>query len=72
MAEMQQIISTLKAAQDPVSALNQLAQTNEQLQPAVAFISQNGNAKAAFMAMAKQKGVDPVQFMNQMKENWRQ
>lgn len=66
MAGMEAVLATIKAAQDPISALNQMAQSNEQLQPAVAFISQNGNAKAAFYAMAKQKGVNPEQFIAQL------
>ena len=66
MAGMEAALATIKAAQDPISALNQLAQSNEQLQPAAAFISQNGNAKAAFYAMAKQKGVNPEQFIAQL------
>ena len=67
MAGLQQAMATIKAARDPIGALNQMAQTNEQLQPAASFISQNGSAKAAFYVMAKQKGVDPEQFIAQLK-----
>ena len=55
-AQMQQ----LQALGNPMMMANQMLSTNPQLRDAMEFVKQNGNdPTAAFMALAKQQGVDP-------------
>lgn len=54
------------AAQNPQAAVSQMAQSNPQMQYVMQYIQQNGgDAKAAFYALAKQKGVDPDAILQQ-------
>lgn len=47
--------------------MNQILMNNPNTQQALNFIKQAGNnPQAAFMALAKQKGVDPQAFMNEL------
>lgn len=56
-----------QAAKDPQAALSQMAQTDKRMQQVSDFVNQNGgDAKAAFYQLARQKGVDPDAFIQQM------
>ena len=47
--------------------MNQMLMNNPNVQQAMNFIKQAGNnPSAAFTALAKQKGVDPQAFMNEL------
>jgi len=50
----------LKGSADPMSALQQMAETNPTIKQAFDFVQQNGgDVKSAFYKLAEQKGVDP-------------
>ena len=60
-AQMQQV----HALGNPLMMATQMLSTNPQLRDAMEFVKQNGNdPKAAFMALAKQQGVDPNMIIN--------
>lgn len=47
--------------------MNQMLMNNPKVQEALNFIKQTGNnPQAAFMALAKQKGVNPEDFMKEL------
>lgn len=57
----------VKAAQNPQETLNQLSQNNPQMQQVMQYVNQNGgDAKTAFYALAKQKGIDPDKIIQQV------
>ena len=57
---LQQMANAVKNSRNPKAMLEQMMQSNPQIQQALNYINQNGgNAKDAFYALARQKGVDP-------------
>ena len=57
---LQQMVNVIKNSRNPKAMLEQMMQSNPQIQQAMNYINQNGgNAKDAFYALARQKGVDP-------------
>lgn len=57
---LQQMANVIKNSRNPKAMLEQMMQSNPQIQQAMNYINQNGgNAKDAFYALARQKGVDP-------------
>ena len=66
MQGISQIAGMVHAAQNPQAAVSQMSQSNPQMQYVMQYIQQNGgDAKAAFYALAKQKGVDPDAILQQ-------
>ena len=64
---LSQMIGTIKASRDPTMAINQMAQSNPQMQQVMQIIQQNGgDAKSAFYNLARQKGVDPNMILQQL------
>ena len=58
----------VKAAKDPYSYLNSLAQSNPRMREAIDYVKKNGNdPKAAFYKMAQEKGVDPESILSQLR-----
>lgn len=48
-------------------AINQMAETNPQMQQVMQIVRQNGgDAKAAFYNLARQRGVDPNVVLQQL------
>ena len=69
MQQIGKLFGMVSAAQNPQAAVNQMSQNNPMMQQAMDFIRQNGgDARAAFYAMAKQKGVDPNQAIQQARD----
>lgn len=67
MQGISQMAETVKAAQNPQAALSQMAQNNPQVQQVMQYVRQNGgDAKSAFYALAKQKGIDPDTIIQQV------
>jgi len=67
--QIKSMMSAVQAAQNPVTALNQMMASNPQLQAALTLIQQNGgDARAAFFAYAKQNGIDPQQVLNALRQ----
>jgi len=52
---------------NPQAMMNQMLMNNPNVQQALTFIKQAGNnPQTAFMNLAKQKGVNPQEFMNEL------
>ena len=74
MTQLNQQIQPAKQAlrqvmnlKNPQAMMNQMLMNNPNVQQAMNFIKQAGdNPAAAFVALAKQKGVDPQAFMNEL------
>ena len=67
MQGISQMAGMVKAAQNPQAAVNRMAQSNPQMQQVLQFVQQNGgDARSAFYALAKQKGVDPNTIISQV------
>ena len=74
MTQLSQQIQPAKQAlrqamslKNPQAMMNQMLMNNPNVQQAMNFIKQAGNnPAAAFVALAKQKGVDPQAFMNEL------
>lgn len=61
------IFNALKTANNPISALQNMALNNPQIQSVYNIIQQNGgNAQQAFYAEAQRRGVDPTQTLQQV------
>ena len=57
----------VKASKNPQAMLQQLSQSDPRMQEVMKVIQQNGgNAKAVFYSLAKQKGVDPNDILQQV------
>lgn len=65
MQSLRQMANVVRNSRNPQMMLMQLAQSNPQMKQAIEYIGQNGgNAKEAFYALAKQKGVNPDTVLN--------
>lgn len=65
MQSLRQMANVVRNSRNPQMMLMQLAQSNPQMKQAIEYIGQNGgNAKEAFYALAKQKGVNPDTILN--------
>lgn len=71
IGNIQQIKSMMQMIQNsnnPSAMLQTLMMQNPQFQSVMQFVNQNGgDPKAAFYALAKQKGVDPNEVINMLK-----
>ena len=62
-----QVYKTIKAATNPVAALMQRF-SQSQIGQVMNYVKQNGgNAQQAFYNLAKEKGVDPNDILNQLR-----
>lgn len=65
MQSLRQMANVVRNSRNPQMMLMELAQSNPQMKQAIEYIGQNGgNAKEAFYALAKQKGVNPDTILN--------
>ena len=63
-----QMMNLVKNANNPNAVLQQLIQTNPQMQQAMNYINQNGgDPKAAFYKLAQEKGIDPNLVLSSLK-----
>ena len=52
---------------NPQAMMNQILMNNPNTQQALNFVKQMGNSpQSAFVALAKQKGVNPQEFINEL------
>lgn len=52
---------------NPQAMMNQMLMSNPNVQQALTFIKQAGNnPQTAFINLAKQKGIDPQEFINEL------
>ena len=62
-----QMFGMVKASKNPQAVLQQLTKSDPRMQEVMNVIQQNGgNAKAVFYSLAKQKGVDPNDILQQV------
>ena len=62
-----QALRQAMSLKNPQAMMNQMLMNNPNIQQAMSFIKQSGNnPAAAFVALAKQKGIDPQAFMNEL------
>jgi len=68
--QMQQAKNILRQAMslgNPQAMMNQMLTNNPKAQEAINFIKQNGNnPQTAFALLAKQKGIDPMEFIKEL------
>ena len=68
MGQIRQMMDMVRSAGNPSAMINQLAQNNPQLRNVMDMVRQSGgDPKAAFYALAQQKGVDPEQILNMLR-----
>lgn len=69
-AQLQQAKQVLRQAMslgNPQAMMNQMLMNNPNVNQALNFIKQAGNnPQSAFLALAKQKGVDPNEFIKEL------
>ena len=64
IAQIKQMMNTMKMMKNPTAFI----QSNPQMQQAIQLANSLGNnPKEAFYALAKQKGVNPEDILNQLK-----
>jgi len=52
---------------NPQAMMNQMLMNNPNIKPALELIKQNGgNLQTAFMSLAKQKGINPTEFIQEL------
>lgn len=68
MAQIKNTIAMLKAAKNPQALMQQMmSQNNPGMQKAMQYVREHGNdPKAAFEALAREKGLDPDEIMNML------
>lgn len=68
MAQIKNTIAMLKSAKNPQALMQQMmSQNNPGMQKAMQYVREHGNdPKAAFEALAREKGLDPDEIMNML------
>ena len=62
-----QALRQIMSLSNPQAMMNQMLVNNPNVQQALTFIKQAGNnPQTAFMNLAKQKGVNPQEFINEL------
>ena len=66
--QIKQMISFVKMSKDPQAAMQQLMQSNPQMQQVMQMIQMSGkDPMSLFQAVAQQRGIDPQEIMDLMK-----
>ena len=67
MGPIKQMMQTVRAAQNPALALQQMAHGNPQLQQALQLVHQSGgNPQTAFEKLARDNGIDPQTILGML------
>ena len=67
MQQAKQILRQMMSLQNPQAMMNQTFMNNPMVHEAINFIKQNGNnPQTAFTLLAKQKGINPEEFMREL------
>jgi hypothetical protein len=62
------MLQTIRSAGNPQMMMQQMMSQNPQMQSVMDYVQQNGgDAKSAFYKLAKEKGVNPDDIINQLK-----
>jgi hypothetical protein len=66
--QIKQMFNMFKSAQNPQALLNNMASQNPQLKQVMEAINQHGgDPKKAFYDIARERGIDPDEILNQLK-----
>jgi hypothetical protein len=67
LGPIRQMIGAVKAAQNPMAALQQMAGQNPQLQQALQLVQQSGgDPQAALNKLCQERGIDPQQILSML------
>lgn len=67
LGPIRQMIQTMRAAQNPALALQQMAKNNPQIQQAIQLVQQSGgDGNAVFNKLCQEQGFDPQQFLSML------
>ena len=67
IAQVKNLIKTLKSVGNPQMMLNQMMGQNPQIKQAMDFVNANGgDPQAVFYKLAEERGVNPDDFMKQL------
>ena len=65
--QAKQALQQLMSLRNPQAMMNQMLMNNPNIKPALELIKQNGgNLQTAFMSLAKQKGINPTEFIQEL------
>lgn len=65
--QVKKIMNQIKIAQNPQLALNQILMNNPNINSIIELVkNNNGNLQTTFYNLAKQKGIDPTEFMKEL------
>ena len=68
LGQIKQMMSMIRTAQNPMAALNQLAQNNPQVKQVMDIINQNGgDPDRAFRTVAEKNGINPQDIYDMLK-----
>ena len=68
MGQIKQMMNTVRMAQNPQMALNQMTMNNPNLKQVMDYVNANGgDPKTAFYKLAKEKGVNPEEILSQLR-----
>ena len=68
LANIKGMMKMMRSANNPQALMQSMMNKNPQMKQAMDLIQQNGgDAKTAFYNLAKQKGVNPDDILNQLK-----
>lgn len=68
LAQIKQMMQTLRSVANPAAMLQSMAAQNPQLQTALRIVQESGgDPQRAFYALARQKGVDPQQILDMLR-----
>ena len=65
LGPLRQMMGAVKAAQNPMAALQQMAGQNPQIQQALQLVQQSGgDPQAALNKLCQERGIDPQQILS--------
>lgn len=66
LEQLKAMMTLLKGSRNPNEMIKQLISQNPQYQSVMELVHQNGSPKAAFYALAQQKGINPDEFIKSL------
>lgn len=67
LGPLRQMMGAVKAAQNPMAALQQMAGNNPQIQQALQLVQQSGgDPQAALNKLCQERGIDPQQILSML------
>lgn len=67
LAPLRQMMGAVRAAQNPMAALQQMAGNNPQIQQALQLVQQSGgDPQVALNKLCQERGIDPQQILSML------